>query len=138
MVFFLLKITDEAAADMYMKLNPRVKDTGKVRYLEALKSVFEFLGLAEGEKITIEESVKRARSYITNPEFIKRTKVLFSAVFENLDVDKNGFLSPQEWEAYMASLKFTDPSKGKEIFDFMDLNKDGQLSHEEFVETDVF
>ena len=40
----------EAAADMYMKLNPRVKDTGKVRYLEALKSVFEFLGLAEGEK----------------------------------------------------------------------------------------
>ena len=60
--------------------------------------------------------------------------MLFSAVFENLDVDKNGFLSPQEWEAYMASLKFTDPSKGKEIFDFMDLNKDGQLSHEEFVE----
>lgn len=34
----------------------------------------------------------------------------------------------------MTALKFKDSSTAKEIFDAMDINKDGQLSREEFVE----
>ena len=104
------------------------------RYLDALRNVFEFLGLVDGRKMTIKDAVDKTTELINDPEFVKRTKALYSAVFDTLDVDGNEFLSPKEWVGFMESLKFDDPSKGKEIFDIMDLNKDGQLSREEFVE----
>ena len=122
------------AADNYSKGNPLVKNNVMERYITALKSVFEFLGLLEGTKMTIKEAVEKTAELIDDPEYIKRTKALYSAVFDTLDVDGNDFLSPKEWVGFMDSLKFTDPSKGKEIFEMMDLNKDGQLSREEFVE----
>ncbi len=122
------------AADHYAKSNPKVQDTSMSRYLDALKSVFEFLGLSDSRKMTIKEAVDKTTENLDNPEFVKRTKALYSAVFDTLDADGNGFLSPKEWVGFMESLKFVDPSKGKEIFDMMDLNKDGQLSREEFVE----
>ncbi len=131
-----LSIQDyEVGARAYAKATPGIKSETTQRYLDALRKVFEVLGLSsDTDKLTIEEAVDKSTALLNNPEFVKRTKDLYSACFDTLDVDGNGFLSPKEWEGYMASLKFTDPSKGKEIFETMDLNKDGQLSREEFVE----
>ena len=102
-------------------------------YVETLRSVFEIMGLLE-KKILISDVVEQSMSLLKNPEFEKRMKRFYSAVFDTLDIDGNGFISPEEWVVYMERLNFTDPSKGKEIFETMDLNKDGQLSREEFVE----
>lgn len=124
----------EVAADNYAKMNPGVLNKNMQAYLAALKEQFEFLGLGEGKKITIEEAAELAADNVNNPEFVRLTKSLFSAVFDNLDTDGNGYLSPKEWEVLMAALKFSDPHKAKEIFIAMDVNKDGQLSREEFVE----
>lgn len=124
----------EIAADKYAKMHPSLEQAKTKMYLKALKNQFAFLGLGEGKKITISEAAELAAKNIDNPEFVDLTKSLFSAVFDNLDVDNNGYLTHKEWRALMEAMKFSDPSKANEIFQAMDLNKDGQLSREEFVE----
>lgn len=46
----------QVAADNYTKTNPGVPNENMQRYLAALKEQFEFLGLSEGKKITIQEA----------------------------------------------------------------------------------
>jgi Ca2+-binding EF-hand superfamily protein len=111
------------------------RDSDNVPYAKALKDFFAYLGIKENtDVLTIKESVEKARNSVGDQEFVTKTKALLFAMFDDLDVEGNGFLTPKEWQDFMTALEFDDVTKCEEIFKSMDLNKDCQMSREEFVE----
>ena len=59
-------------------------------------------------------------------------KMFFGAMFSNLDVNGDGYISLEEWTAHYNSMGI-DPGYARASFEAMDVNGDGKISKEEFV-----
>ena len=56
----------------------------------------------------------------------------FSTVFDTIDLNGDGHISPQEWTTHYRCLGI-DPKHAKASFDAIDTNGDGKVSREEFI-----
>ena len=98
-----------------------------------LVSVAKF-GFKQDTSWNLEQYKDIVVSMADKPEVQEAFKEMLKTYFDAFDSDKNGYLSPDEWLRMMKLLRYPDPEKhAKESFDLVDINKDGQISLEEYL-----
>ena len=94
----------------------------------------KMMGLEPGVKWSFTDFSKVHKESLQKPEYMAVMRELFNATFIMLDKDRNGFITPEEWEHAFKVFRFNDPSEAKTAFSTLDLNKDGQISYQEFMD----
>ena len=92
--------------------------------------------LKRGEKIPIQKAIQKSTESLLNcaPDKRKAMAGVHSILFDIIDLNKDGHISPEELKVYFKviapELSEADVSK---IFEVMDTNKTGEISREELV-----
>ena len=106
-------------------------------HIEKLKTNNEFLyagwGISDPSvKLTFEEAIEVYTNFLESAKNREKHIEVFALMFEQVDMDGNGWISFDEWENhYKAFVLHLDAAKAS--FEAMDANKDGKISKEEFV-----
>ena len=110
-------------------------------HLELTRKAFTFvadsIGLIPGAKIPVEEAAKVASKNMMSMTPEKQMIVLHSghnALFDALDINKDGHISPEEFKIYFQVIA-PEISEAEIIHSFntIDQNKNGEISREEFL-----
>ena len=83
-------------------------------------------------KVTLDEYLAFADSGYSQDDLLEKTSIRLSdSLFDILDENKDGFLSPEEFKKLDKTFQ-NNTSKAEELFNMLDANGDGKISQEEF------
>ncbi|XP_041379325.1 calcium-dependent protein kinase 12-like, partial [Gigantopelta aegis] len=94
----------------------------------------KMMGLEPGVEWSFDDFSKVHKESLQKPEYMAVMRELFNATFIMLDKDRKGFVTPNDWEQAFKVFRFNDPSEAKTAFDTLDLDKDGQIGYQEFMD----
>ena len=92
------------------------------------------MGLEPGVKWSFDDFSKVHKENLQKPEYMAVMRELFNATFIMLDKDRTGFLTSNDWEQAFSVFHFNDPSEAQTAFNTLDLDKDGQIGYQEFMD----
>ena len=94
----------------------------------------KMMGLEPGVEWSFDDFSKVHKESLQKPEYMAVMRELFNATFIMLDKDRKGFVTPNDWEQAFKVFRFNDPSEAKAAFNTLDLDKDGQIGYQEFMD----
>ena len=108
--------------------------TATTEQIEGLKKAFGayWEGFDDSTKLNYNEFMEKSVGYLLNLPTDEIPSKIWLEMFENLDINKDGVISFQEWCAHYKGIG-VDVAHARASFDAMDTNKDGKISKDEFV-----
>lgn len=112
---------------------PKKEDNDRLR--QAIGKMCDVIGLAPGVALSFEEYSERVQQVLSDPSVESAIRSVLEAYFDCLDRDKNGTISPKEYEIFIQGLgKAADASETKAAFDSIDKNHNGKIEKSEFID----
>ena len=122
----------------YQELARRFIEYGKLsgedeqRIHKAMQDVCTMIGMKEGVKIMREEYMTGVFEMFQDEKKIKGLKEILSQMFNVVDGNGDGVISPQEFRLYFKIMGI-DESSAQISFDVIDTDSDGMITRDEFV-----
>ena len=123
----------------YKEMAKRFIEQGKLddkkgkEITKALLEVCNLLGVKEGDKMKLEEYLESAVKYCEDPKGPEVTKVPMSIKFDVVDINGDGFISPEEFQLFFKAMGIGE-SYAKASFDGIDTDHNGLIDKKEFLE----
>ena len=103
------------------------------RLKDSVMKMCDAIGLVGTVSYSYDEYRKHVQSQLSNPQVDQAIRGIFEAYFDCLDADRNGYITPKEYGAFMAGLGCTDQSDVEAAFKSLDKSGDGKISREEWI-----
>ena len=121
------------------KLNT-VRKPDDIRHLrECILKLCDATGLdMEGNVSYSYESYRtHLQAQLSNPHVEQACQEIFEAYFDYLDVDRTGYVTAEEYHAFMTTMGCTDESESNTGFTSLDKSNNGKISREEWIKSSL-
>jgi len=120
-------------SDRYVQLNRQSAEKGKQMRVAFLTYWDEILSeLAKKQPISAEVYIEAALMKLDKSQIKEKVFAIESLLFDLMDVDDSGFISPAEFEFWFKAVG-VDPTLAADTLKAIDINDDNKLSREEYL-----
>ena len=77
------------------------------------------------------------QAQLNNPHVEQACQEIFEAYFDYLDVDRTGYVTAEEYHAFMTTMGCTDESESNTGFTSLDKSNNGKISREEWIKSSL-